>query len=862
MNRSTTILSKPLAKIMNASTHDIGAPHETESSQDTASLEEKVQRVCQRIAPVWPLDAFVAVSPYFGLRDLDFEKANETLSRVARSSLVMPRSYYREQLLSGRIERGDLEQALKQHGLDMSVAEAEKILSSDILSPAPIPIPLVSDILETIDGVAWTQFIIEQISQFSAAYFDRGQAIWPMPWQNESLYEAWRHFGEIDLSPRMMGLHGVRSAIKELPDEPEDTIALAMQKLEIPSDMVEDYLLATLMNIGGWASWTRYLRWEQELVGGQDDSIVALLAIRLAWEMLLMNAKQTPTLRKTWKKEIQQIAGRRSYGNAQLEFALHTAFELGYQKKIIAELTHPSQQSLPATSVPVRPSVQAAFCIDVRSETFRRAFETISPTVQTMGFAGFFGAAMEFVPLGASKPRNHLPVLLTPSWQGHQHIHGASAQEMGEAIRYRQRNLHNDKNWKAFKNSPSSCFSFVESTGLLYGPKLLADSFGWSRPVPHPATKGLPAKFIKRLVPSLEAVSHGQEISHTRQNTDAPVVGIPRDERGAQAESILKSMSLTSNFARLVLLVGHGSSTVNNPHASGLDCGACAGQTGESSARVIATLLNEPPVREELSRKGIKIPADTRFVGALHDTTVDEMTLFDIEGLESTHAKDLQQLRLWLAQAGQLTRMERSALLGIPDSSPEVVDARIQQRSRDWSQVFPEWGLAGNAAFIAAPRSRSQGINLSGRAFLHDYEWREDEGFSVLELIMTAPMVVANWINMQYYGSVVDNKRFGSGNKVLHNIVGGSIGILEGNGGDLRVGLPLQSLNNGERWIHEPLRLNVFLQAPKPEIDRVIAKHELVRELVENRWLYLFQIDDEDRNIYQLSKNKQWQRMS
>ena len=862
MNRSTPILSKPLAKVMDADTNHSGAPHRAATGHDVTLLEERVQSVCQRIAPLWPLDAFVAVSPYFGLRDLDFEKANEKLGRVARSSLVMPRRYYQEQLLSGRIDRADLEQALKQHGLDMNAAEAEKILSSDTAPVLPDPIPLVSDVLEKVDDIPWTNFVVEQISQFSAAYFDQGQAIWPMPWQDESLYDAWRHFAEIDLSPGMMGLHGIRTEVAALPDLPVDTIALAVQKLEIPSDLVEDYLLATLMNIGGWASWTRYLRWEQELVGGREDSIVALLAIRLAWELLLLNAKQSPSLRKAWKEAVQQISERRSQGNAQLDFALQTAFELSYQKKIIAELTHPDQQSRPNPSNPPRPSVQAAFCIDVRSETFRRAFETVAPTVQTVGFAGFFGASMEFVPLGASKPRNHLPVLLTPSWQGHQHIHGASARELGEVIRYRQRNLHSDKNWKAFKNSPSSCFSFVESTGLLYGPKLLADSFGWSRPVPHPATKGMPTKFIKRLVPSLEAIPHGQKITHTRQKSDFPVVGIPNADRGAQAESILKSMSMTSNFARLVLLVGHGSSTVNNPHATGLDCGACAGQTGENSARVTATLLNEPEVRKELECKGIRIPADTRFVGALHDTTVDEVTLFDIDGLESTHAQDLQQLRHWLTQAGQLTRMERSALLGIPNSSPEVVDALIQERSRDWSQVYPEWGLAGNAAFIAAPRSRTLGINLSGRAFLHDYEWRKDEGFGVLELIMTAPMVVANWINMQYYGSVVDNKRFGSGNKVLHNIVGGSIGVLEGNGGDLRVGLPLQSLHDGERWVHEPLRLNVFLEAPKSEIDRIIAKHELVRELVENRWLYLFQIDDGDGRIYQRNQDRQWQRMS
>jgi uncharacterized protein YbcC (UPF0753/DUF2309 family) len=849
---------------MNVDINDTEVTSRTRVVYDAASLKATVKSVCQRIVPLWPLDAFVAVSPYFGLRDQDFEKANETLGKVAKSSLTMPRRYYREQLSSGRITRADLEQALKQHGIGMNAAEVERALTSE--GPTlPNPIPLVSDVLGEMDNTQWTGFVVEQISQFCAAYFDQGQSIWKMPWRGETLYNAWRHFAEIDLNPRMMGLHGTRGAVAALPNLPADTIALAIQKLAIPADMLEDYLLAALMNIGGWASWARYLRWEQELVGGNEDSIVDLLAIRLAWELILLNDRQTPEMANAWRyavQALQQSSARGGQVQAKIDFALQTAFELSYQKKIVAELTRPNQQTLGGNSTPVRPSVQAAFCIDVRSEVFRRALETVAPTAQTMGFAGFFGAFMEFVPLGASKPRIHLPVLLTPSWQGRQHIHGVSSGEMEVVISHRRRRLHSADNWKAFKSSPSSCFSFVESTGLLYGPKLLGDSFGWSRPVPHPETKGIHPKFSGRLVPSLDAISHGEKIAKTRQKSaETPQVGIPMGDRGALGELILKAMSMTSNFARLILLVGHGSSTVNNPHATGLDCGACAGQTGEVSARVIATLLNEPKVREELARKGINIPTDTRFVGALHDTTLDEVTLFDIDELALTHAQDLKDLRHWLAQAGQLARMERSSLLGIQNSTPAVVDALIQERSRDWSQVFPEWGLAGNAAFIAAPRSRTKNIDLAGRSFLHDYEWRKDEGFGVLELIMTAPMVVANWINMQYYGSVVDNKRFGSGNKVLHNVVGGSIGVFEGNGGDLRVGLPLQSLHNGERWVHEPLRLNVFLEAPKSEIDRIIAKHELVRELVENRWLYLFQIDDEHGGIYQRSTDRQWQRM-
>src|SRR3569623_1916582 len=298
---------------------------------------------------------------------------------------------------------------------------------------------------------------------------------------------------------------------------------------------------------------------------------------------------------------------------------------------------------------------------------------------------------------------------------------------------------------------------------------------------------------------------------------------------------------------------------MNNPHATGLDCGACAGQTGEASARVVAALLNDASARRGLRERGIEIPQETWFLAGLHDTTTDVVRLYDTAEVPPFLAQDLAQLRQWLEQAGDLARMERSVLLGIAGLTDREVETNVRQRSRDWSQVRPEWALANNAAFIAAPRSRTASMDLGGRAFLNEYTWKKDGNFQILELIMTAPMVVANWINMQYYGSVVDNPRFGSGNKVLHNIVGGASGVLEGNGGDLRAGLPLQSLHDGKRWVHEPLRLSVFIEAPEAAMDDIIARHDLVRQLVENGWLHLFRIGD-DGAAYRRVAAADWQR--
>ncbi len=257
-----------------------------------------------------------------------------------------------------------------------------------------------------------------------------------------------------------------------------------------------------------------------------------------------------------------------------------------------------------------------------------------------------------------------------------------------------------------------------------------------------------------------------------------------------------------------------------------------------------------------LAAKGIDIPKDSWFIGCLHDTTTDEVRIFDADRLPASHAGDLARLREALAKASSLARDERAQLLGIGKS--EDVDRAVRARSRDWAQVRPEWGLAGNTAFIAAPRERTRGLDLAGRAFLHDYDWQKDAGFSVLELIMTAPMVVASWINLQYYASTVNNRAFGSGNKLLHNVVG-QLGVLEGNTGDLKVGLPWQSVHDGTRFVHEPLRLTVFIEAPEDALNRVIEAHASVRQLIDNGWVHLFRLGDEGWTIRRYAGDLRWE---
>jgi len=289
----------------------------------------------------------------------------------------------------------------------------------------------------------------------------------------------------------------------------------------------------------------------------------------------------------------------------------------------------------------------------------------------------------------------------------------------------------------------------------------------------------------------------------------------------------------------------------------GLDCGACGGQSGEVNAKLLAGLLNDEKLRGGLLNFGIALPSTTHFVAGLHNTTTEEVTLFYTDCLPGTHASDLARLQDCLRQAGHRARIERAQSVGI--KGEETVSAKdllrqFQFHSRDWSQVRPEWGLANNSAFLIAPRSRSRGANLRGRVFLHEYRCDLDQDGNILEAIMTAPMLVTNWINMQYYASTVDNRMYGSGNKVLHNVVGGRLGVFEGNGGDLRIGLPLQSLHDGQTLRHTPLRLSVFIEAPQSAITKVVRKHGVVMNLVHNSWFHLFQIEPGKETISRYKK--------
>jgi hypothetical protein len=332
----------------------------------------------------------------------------------------------------------------------------------------------------------------------------------------------------------------------------------------------------------------------------------------------------------------------------------------------------------------------------------------------------------------------------------------------------------------------------------------------------------------------LNARNHHVSLEHFAARRFSPA------EQAAVVENAFRVMSLTKGFARLVLLCGHGSTTENNPYASAYHCGACGGNPGGPNARVLAALANKPKVRQELMNQGIEIPGDTWFVAGEHNTTTDQVTLFDLEELPESHLPDLRQLQQDLEAARLLNAQERLARLPRAPSGalPQVAAHYTLQVSRDWAQVRPEWGLSSNAAFIIGRRSLTRGLKLDGRLFLHNYDQSQDETGRVLEAIMTAPLVVVQMINFQYYFSATDSWAYGSGTKVLHNVVSG-VGVMLGRLSDLQTGFPFQALTTGSRRFHEPIRLLAVIEADTGRISQVISRHVVLQNFFNNQWLYL-----------------------
>jgi len=771
------------------------------AEQHTA-WQQAIEQALAAIAPAWPLDSLVASSPYWGLRDQRFEQAAGTLRQVADSPLHLAHSEYLAAWRRGEITASALEAALMEAGWQQgATAWLDSAPGAVDLPPAPrLLAAFHCEAAGPLAAQSWSDVIIQQVSQYCAASFDRDQANWHLE-HGGDLYAAWlaqmRHPYGLSASPARR--EQIRLRAGQLPADAEAMLLAGLEQLQARPQWLTPWLQALLMRNNGWAAWCAYLGWQAGLQGRTDENLRQLLAIQLAWECLLDDGARGPdSAWANWQGDWERLPHCRADARALI-------WQRAHELSLHAPLTR-ALCAADAADVATRPTLQAVFCIDVRSEPLRRALEESIADSRTYGFAGFFGLPLAYRLPGGTVSQPRLPVLLAPGWEVH-----APAATTSTPTR---------RGWQAFQRSPLGGFALVESIGL----GKLATLARRSKARSYPAA-----------LPQLDPWLTPQTAKTLPQD------GLDLTQRVAIVAGLLPAMGLSGPLAPWVLLVGHASHVSNNPQAAALQCGACGGHGGHQHVRLLASWLNEPALRQRLAEQGHAIPADTVFLPALHLTHSDEILLLDGETMAAEVRGRLPGLQSALQAASALARHRRAEQVGLSSSADDAILLRqMRQKGDDWAETRPEWGLAGNALFIAAARARSKQLDLGGRAFLHEYDWRADADGSGLQSILAAPMVVAHWINMQYFASTVDPRRFGSGNKLLHNVVGGRIGVFEGNSGDLRIGLAWQSLHDGQRLRHAPLRLAACIDAPPDKLAAALLAQPIPRQLVENGWLHLY----------------------
>lgn len=733
----------------------------------------------------------------------------------------------------------------------------------------------------------------KELIKWCEAFLDEGHSSWPLPYREKGFYEAWRKLAALEWSP--CGISDCASKVRALPGSAEEAVMAQLDALAIPEELHQDYLSFHLSSLYGWAGFINW-RAEQSNYAWQSVypiDLVQYLAVRLFYERELVDktcrselgiegdypsivshmkssqqkqadAQEIRRLASAWRLTMlagalqlpaKEIAGA---GNRLLQWlddfpedkhgpVWLKAYEAGYHEGLIQKLYESASRikSQPENVASSRPLAQAMFCIDVRSEPFRRHLESVG-NYETIGFAGFFGIPIRCRAFEQYHETDQVPAIVQPKYTVHEvtrknQTELLSRHKAGAGFLHTIQEMIHD-----MKHHVLTPYIMVESLGWLFGLQLFGRTL-------FPETYRQWQSRIKKAI----APPVGTEMTADRDENN---LGLTKEEQSATIETVLRMMGLTKNFARLVAVCGHTSTSDNNPYEAALNCGACGGNSGKPNARLLAAMANKPHVREHLAKKGILIPEDTHFIGGVHNTTTDVVELFDLEDLPETHKQDLERLKADLHQATLRTNKERCKRLpgAAKDPSLEHAAREVARRAGDWSETRPEWGLAGNAAFIIGERKLTKSIDLEGRSFLNSHNYRIDPTGALLEGIIMGPMVVGQWINAEHYFSATDTDVYGSGSKIYHNVVG-RIGIMSGPQSDLRTGLAWQSMMNGELPYHEPMRLLVVIEAPRERILSIVERQPIFKQLCDNEWIHLLAVDYEgEQPLYRYQPRKGW----
>ncbi len=768
------------------------------------SISKSVAEASSVIGETWPLYTFVASNPLSGYENLTFTEAIAEVQKNYGTNAFPAAKVFRQAWEHGEINKSILSSLLGKNGLTQSQEEYLNILEfqkeSSILNK-----------YHELDRI---------MTKWLSAFMDEGLAEWEIPYKSEGFYTAWR----------FLVVYDSETGNTSLRDIPKTSAKTLEQTLSQFSEIDHTKILKRhLASLPGWTGYINHRNvsnseWQQEY----PIDLMDYLAARL-WTAQKLNIpifiKDNGAPSDTLVPKLQRI--------------LLEAWEQSWQEELLNTLKNDPlniSENNPASI----PDAQMVFCIDTRSEHIRRHVEA-KGNYETFGYAGFFGIAMDYKNTDDGIVRKSCPPIVNSAYLASEKAQSDNATAFVNLKRRFERQTFKEYFLKRMKNMLPSAFGYVEGSGFYYGLSIIGRTL-------------FPQTIYKRKLNTASQIESICEPFLKQNYTDTDdVSSITLDEKITIVKSAFNLMGW-KQFAPLVLFVGHGSHSANNPFGSSLDCGACAASPGRHNARMLAKLANDPEVRVVLEKKYfIRIPKSTFFIGAEHNTTTDEIVLFDAHA-PTEHIELIKDLKI------NLTKAQETATESRLNVRREKSITKSHQKANNWSETRPEWGLAKNAGFIIGPRSMSKQVDLKSRCFLHSYNWKMDEEGKALEGIMQGPMVVTQWINNHYYFSTVNNDLFGGGTKITHNITG-RFGVVQGNGGDLKMGLPLQSLYSSDEEIyHQPLRLSVVIKAPMNRVSEIIARNENLRTLVDNQWIYIMIMDpNQDNAVFKYKKSLQWE---
>ena len=749
---------------------------------------------------------------------------------------------------------------------------------------APVPVRHRDWLLAVhdLDVDAWTH---PPLIRFLAGYLDQGLAHWSMPERSRGIHGCFLEIYARSLASWCGHWAGT------LPDHVADdrdadrnalsSIANSLNQLGVTEDEADGYLCAELLALRGWAGIVRQIEERPDRVPARDLTVTlrGYLAVRLLFQRAALQyaARQIgfagplsdlrrrlgdslcgqpapTTVERAWplfhvaqlggldasiveqwtarqvadlESELQQLVGVRR------RRILHQAFERAIRYRLYDALTQHQAEASPAA-----PAFQAVFCLDEREESFRRHLEEIEPACETFSTAGFFNVAMYHQGTTDAHPRPLCPVAIRPDHYVAE-IESDSDSLIGRSQRLQRRaagflgyNVH------------------VGSRSPVSG-ALLMTAFGWLALVPLILRVVFPWLTSRWRLIQRTAVTARRTRLDLDHDDAAPSIGkysgFTIREMADIVRRVAEDTGLRDHLASLVLVIGHGSVSLNNPHESAHDCGACGGGRGGPNARAFAQMANDARVRQLLASEGFAIEAGTWFVGAQRNTCNNEVTFFDEDLVPASCRTAFERAVRAIEATRRREAHERCRRFdAVPRWFPPLAAlAHVQSRAEDLAQPRPEYGHATNAFCIIGRRTRTRGLFLDRRAFLVSYDPTRDNDGRILGRILAAVVPVVAGISLEYYFSYVDPTGYGCGTKLPHNVTS-LLGVMDGAQSDLRSGLPWQMVE-----IHEPTRLTIVVESSRDRLSRAVRSHRDIERLVDNRWVWLACLDPDSGTLWE-----------